>query len=77
MHAMVRRRPLIFAGVTAMRYAMVSRIHFLECAANSALMYGAMRGSRRRTERAVDPRPGRGRGRHELSPPEHGHLRAV
>ena len=39
-HGMVKR-PLIFTVDALLRYPMVSRIHFLECAGNSALMYGA------------------------------------
>ena len=38
-HGMVKR-PLIFTVDALMQYPMVSRIHFLECAGNSALMYG-------------------------------------
>jgi len=37
-HGMVRR-PLIFTIDALLRYPMVSRIHFLECAGNSQLMY--------------------------------------
>jgi sulfane dehydrogenase subunit SoxC len=39
-HGMVNR-PLIFTMDALLRYPMVSRIHFLECAGNSQLMYGA------------------------------------
>jgi sulfane dehydrogenase subunit SoxC len=39
-HGMVRR-PLIFTMDALMRYPMVSRIHFMECAGNSQVMYGA------------------------------------
>jgi len=39
-HGMVER-PLVFTVDALMRYPMVSRIHFLECAGNSAPMYGA------------------------------------
>jgi sulfane dehydrogenase subunit SoxC len=35
------KRPLIFTIDALQRYPMVSRIHFLECAGNSQLMYGA------------------------------------
>lgn len=38
-HGMVKR-PLVFTADALMRYPMVSRIHFLECAGNSQLMYG-------------------------------------
>src|SRR5262249_21193082 len=34
-------RPLIFTMDALLRYPMVSRIHFLECAGNSGIMYGA------------------------------------
>jgi sulfane dehydrogenase subunit SoxC len=37
-HGMVRR-PLIFTVDALLRYPMVSRIHFLECAGNSQLLY--------------------------------------
>src|SRR5438477_3736427 len=37
-HGMVKR-PLIFTVDALMRYPMVSRIHFLECAGNSQLLY--------------------------------------
>src|SRR5258705_641978 len=37
-HGMVKR-PLIFTMDALMRYPMVSRIHFLECAGNSQLLY--------------------------------------
>jgi sulfane dehydrogenase subunit SoxC len=40
LHGLVKR-PLIFTIDGLMRYPMVSRIHFLECAGNSQLMYGA------------------------------------
>ncbi|PYN04581.1 MAG: sulfite dehydrogenase [Candidatus Rokuibacteriota bacterium] len=39
-HGMVAR-PLIFTVASLQRYPMESRIHFLECSGNSALMYGA------------------------------------
>jgi sulfane dehydrogenase subunit SoxC len=39
-HGLVRR-PLVFTVEALRRYPMVSRIHFLECAGNSQLMYGA------------------------------------
>src|SRR5215831_6835201 len=39
-HGMVKR-PLIFTMDALLRYPMVSRIHFLECAGNSGIMYGA------------------------------------
>src|SRR5215470_13270741 len=39
-HGMVKR-PLIFTVDALLQYPMVSRIHFLECAGNSQLMYGA------------------------------------
>jgi len=39
-HGLVRR-PLIFTVEALLRYPMVSRIHFLECSGNSAVMYGA------------------------------------
>src|SRR5262245_13397926 len=39
-HGMVKR-PLIFTVDALLRYPMVSRVHFLECAGNSAAMYGA------------------------------------
>src|SRR5438094_6748670 len=39
-HGMVER-PLVFTVDALLRYPMVSRIHFLECAGNSAPMYGA------------------------------------
>ena len=37
-HGMVKR-PLIFTIDTLLRYPMVSRVHFLECAGNSQLLY--------------------------------------
>src|SRR5262245_5676700 len=37
-HGMVKR-PLIFTVEALMRYPMVSRIHFLECAGNSQFLY--------------------------------------
>src|SRR3989475_5910793 len=37
-HGMVKR-PLIFTVDALMRYPMISRIHFLECAGNSQLLY--------------------------------------
>ena len=40
LHGLVKR-PLIFTIDALMRYPMVLRIHFLECAGNSQLMYGA------------------------------------
>src|SRR6266699_1467862 len=39
-HGMVAR-PLIFTVAALHRYPMESRIHFLECSGNSAVMYGA------------------------------------
>src|SRR5258705_10420393 len=39
-HGMVAR-PLIFTVASLQRYPMESRIHFLECSGNSAVMYGA------------------------------------
>src|SRR5262247_863342 len=39
-HGLVKR-PLIFTVDALLRYPMVSRIHFLECAGNSGIMYGA------------------------------------
>ena len=39
-HGMVKR-PLVFTIDALLRYPMVSRIHFLECAGNSQPMYGA------------------------------------
>src|SRR5262249_25848772 len=39
-HGLVRR-PLLFSVEALLRYPRVSRIHFLECAGNSAAMYGA------------------------------------
>ena len=39
-HGMVRR-PLLFTVDALLRYPRVSRIHFLECSGNSAVMYGA------------------------------------
>ncbi|HMH52439.1 MAG TPA: sulfite dehydrogenase [Candidatus Acidoferrum sp.] len=39
-HGMVRR-PLLFTVEALLRYPRVSRIHFLECSGNSAVMYGA------------------------------------
>jgi len=39
-HGMVTR-PLIFTVAALSRYPMESRIHFLECSGNSAVMYGA------------------------------------
>jgi sulfane dehydrogenase subunit SoxC len=39
-HGMVRR-PLVFTVDALLRYPMVSRIHFIECAGNSQIMYGA------------------------------------
>src|SRR6266496_1424232 len=39
-HGLVKR-PLVFTVEALLRYPMVSRIHFLECAGNSRLMYGA------------------------------------
>ena len=38
-HGMVKR-PLIFTMDALVRYPMLSRIHFMECAGNSQLMYG-------------------------------------
>jgi sulfane dehydrogenase subunit SoxC len=38
-HGMVKR-PLLFTVDALLRYPMVSRIHFIECAGNSQLMYG-------------------------------------
>jgi sulfane dehydrogenase subunit SoxC len=38
-HGMVKR-PLVFTVDALLRYPMVSRIHFIECAGNSQLMYG-------------------------------------
>src|SRR5215471_8153188 len=37
-HGMVKR-PLIFSVDALLRYPMISRIHFLECAGNSQLLY--------------------------------------
>src|SRR5262249_52340691 len=37
-HGMVKR-PLIFTVDTLLRYPMVSRVHFIECAGNSQLLY--------------------------------------
>src|SRR5262247_524795 len=39
-HGLVKR-PLIFTVDALLRYPMVSHIHFLECAGNSGIMYGA------------------------------------
>ncbi len=39
-HGLVKR-PLVFTMDALLRYPMVSRIHFIECAGNSQLMYGA------------------------------------
>jgi sulfane dehydrogenase subunit SoxC len=38
-HGMVKR-PLLFTVDSLLRYPMVSRIHFIECAGNSQVMYG-------------------------------------
>jgi sulfane dehydrogenase subunit SoxC len=38
-HGMVKR-PLVFTVDALLRYPMVSRIHFIECAGNSQVMYG-------------------------------------
>src|SRR5438128_8138013 len=48
-HGMVER-PLIFTMDALMRYPMLSRIHFLECAGNSQLMYGPTRPALRPAE---------------------------
>jgi sulfane dehydrogenase subunit SoxC len=39
-HGMVKR-PLVFTLDALLQYPMVSRIHFVECSGNSAVMYGA------------------------------------
>ncbi len=39
-HGLVQR-PLVFTIEALLRYPMISRVHFLECAGNSQLMYGA------------------------------------